>query len=87
MFESPDGRSSYAESAMSERPLGVRVRTLAKAAEIVGGRESLRYRLKVSTVLLAVWFSGAEPPPTDVFLKAVDIVEDARIQSIKHGRA
>jgi hypothetical protein len=61
----------------------VRVRTLFKAAEIVGGRESLRRRLKVSTLLLAVWFSGAEPLPTDVFLRAVDIVEDAVTESIK----
>jgi hypothetical protein len=72
---------------MNERRHAVRVRTLSKAAEIVGGRESLRSRLRVSAVLLAVWFSGAEPPPTDVFLKAVDIVEDARIQSIKQRRA
>ena len=72
---------------MNDEPRGVRVRTLVKAAEIVGGRESLRYRLNVSTLLLAVWFSGAEPPPTDVFLKAVDIVEDARIQSIRQRRA
>jgi hypothetical protein len=69
---------------MSAR-LRVRVRTLSKAAEIVGGREPLRYRLNVSTVLLAVWLSGAEPPPTDVFLKAVDIVEDAATESIKQG--
>ena len=62
---------------------GVRVRTLFKAAEILGGPESLRCRLNVSTVLLAVWFSGVEPPPTDVFLKAVDIVEDAVTESIK----
>jgi hypothetical protein len=72
---------------MNERRRAVRVRTLSKAAEIVGGRESLRCRLRVSAVLLAVWFSGGEPPPTDVFLKAVDIVEDARIQSIKQWRA
>ena len=68
---------------MSEKLGGVRVRTLSKAAEIVGGREPLRYRLNVSTVLLAMWLSGAEPPPTDVFLKAVDIVEDAVVESIK----
>lgn len=72
---------------MNERRRAVRVRTLSEAADIVGGRESLRCRLRVSAVLLAVWFGGAEPPPTDVFLKAVDIVEDARIQSIRHRRA
>ena len=61
----------------------VRSRTLAKAAEIVGDPESLRRRLNVSAILLAVWLSGAEPLPTHVFLKAVDIVEDAVIESIK----
>ena len=68
---------------MSETSDAVRVRTLSKAAEIVGGREPLRCRLKVSAMVLALWFSGAEPPPTDAFLKAVDIVEDARMQSLK----
>jgi hypothetical protein len=72
---------------MNERRRALRVRTLSKAAEIVGGRESLRCQLRVSAVLLAMWFNGAEPPPTDVFLKAVDIVEDARIQSIRQRRA
>jgi hypothetical protein len=72
---------------MNETRHALRIRTLVKAAEIVGGRESLRCQLRVSAVLLAMWFSGAEPPPTDVFLKAVDIVEDARIQSIKQRRA
>ena len=70
---------------MSETGRGVRVRTLYKAAEIVGGREPLRCRLNVSALVLAMWFSGAEPPPTDVFLKAVDIVEDALTKSIKQN--
>ena len=53
----------------------VRSRTLSKAAEIVGGPDALRRRLNVSALLLGVWLAGAETPPTDVFLKAVDIIE------------
>ena len=53
----------------------VRSRTLSKAAEIVGGPEALRRRLNVSALVLGVWLAGAETPPTDVFLKAVDIIE------------
>lgn len=34
-------------------------------------------------LLLAIWISGAEAPPTDVFLRAVDIVEDEIVASIK----
>ena len=53
----------------------VRSRTLSKAAEILGGPDALRRRLNVSALLLGVWLAGAETPPTDVFLKAVDIIE------------
>jgi hypothetical protein len=60
----------------------VRSRTLSKAAEIVGGPEALRRRLNVSALLLGLWLTGAEAPPTDVFLKAVDIVEDHVIKSL-----
>jgi hypothetical protein len=37
----------------------------------------------VSALLLAVWMSGVERPPVDVFLKAVDIVEDEVAASLK----
>jgi len=60
----------------------VRSRTLAKAAQIVGGQDVLRRRLNVSALLLGLWLTGTEPPPTDVFLKAVDIVEDQVIKSL-----
>ena len=53
----------------------VRSRTLVKAADILGGTEALRRRLNVSALVLGMWMSGAEAPPTDAFLKAVDIVE------------
>ena len=62
----------------------MRSQTLARAADIVGGPESLRRRLNISALLLAVWISGAEPLPTDVFLKAVDIVEEEVFESLKN---
>jgi hypothetical protein len=66
---------------VSEPPHNVRSRTLAKAAEIVG-KDALRRRLNVSALVLGIWISGAESPPTDAFLKAVDIVEDEIVASI-----
>ena len=52
----------------------VHVRTLRRAAEIVGGPEALAFRLKVTPSHLALWMSGLEPAPTYVFLRAVDLV-------------
>lgn len=71
---------------MNNPPPNVRSRTLAKAAQIAGGKESLRRRLNVSALLLGVWMSGVQPPPTDVFLKAVDIVEAEMIDALKDRR-
>ena len=71
---------------MSKQPRDVRSCTLAKAAQIAGGNESLRRRLNVSALLLGVWMSGVQPPPTDVFLKAVDIVEAEMIDALKDRR-
>jgi DNA-binding transcriptional regulator YdaS (Cro superfamily) len=66
---------------------GVRSQTLARAAEVVGGNEALRRRLNVSALLLAAWMSGVRAPPTEVFLKAVDIVEKELVDSIKKRTA
>ena len=51
-----------------------RARTLRRAAHILGGPGPLRKYLKVSAICLAAWMTGAQPAPTDVFLKAVDVV-------------
>jgi hypothetical protein len=39
----------------------LRTRTLAKAAEIVGGTEALRRRFNVSALVLGVWLCGTRP--------------------------
>ena len=64
----------------------MRSQTLAKAARVVGGTDALRARLKVSALVLGLWMSGVEPPPVDVFLKAVDIVQEELVDSIKKRR-
>jgi len=54
--------------------IGVRVQTLRRAAEIVGGPAQLRLYLNVSAICLAAWMTGVDNMPTQVFLKAVDLV-------------
>ena len=57
----------------------VRLRTLRRAEEILGGRSELRKYLNVSAILLATWMTGLDSAPTDVFLKAVDVVMENAI--------
>lgn len=49
-------------------------RTLQRAAEVLGGKSKLREVLRVPLRELDRWMAGAERPPTDIFLKAVDLV-------------
>lgn len=51
-------------------------RTLQLAASLVGGPRKLRGLLNVPSRSLVAWLAGTEPPPRDVFLKALDIVLD-----------
>jgi len=50
------------------------VQTRRRAAEIVGGPVQLRLYLNVSAICLAAWMTGIDNMPTQVFLKAVDLV-------------
>ena len=52
----------------------MRVRTLRRAAQILGGPAQLRKYLNVSALCLAAWMTGVDTAPTYVFLKAVDLV-------------
>jgi len=67
----------------SGSPLGTSV--LRRASSILGGTSQLRKYLRVSALSLSVWMAGAEPPPRDVFLKAVDVIVDAEIQKLRRG--
>ena len=55
----------------------VHAKALHRAAEILGGQDSLRVLLGVSVSELQAWMAGFERPPMDVFLKAVDIISAA----------
>lgn len=60
----------------------VYVRTLKRAAEIIGGEEEFAHRLKVTPSLLELWIRGVVSPPGDVFLKAADIVSEHDLQQM-----
>jgi DNA-binding transcriptional regulator YdaS (Cro superfamily) len=60
----------------------VYVRTLQRAAELVGGEEALARRLKVTPSHLALWLHGVVLPPCDFFLKAADIVSEHEIEQL-----
>jgi hypothetical protein len=59
---------------LSKSRVTVYARTLHRACEVLGGIDALSRHLGVPQATLARWISGAEPPPLDVFLAAVDIV-------------
>jgi hypothetical protein len=59
----------------------VYIRTLARAAQIVGGATELAFRLKVTPSHLSLWLGGLEPCPANVFLQAVDLVLERDISA------
>ena len=59
-------------------PQGVRLDTLRRAARLAGGVDALARALKVSTWKLEAWLNGHEPVPDEVFLRAVDLIEDRK---------
>jgi DNA-binding transcriptional regulator YdaS (Cro superfamily) len=65
----------------------VYIRTLARAAEIVGGATALAFRLKVTPSHLSLWMGGLEPCPANIFLQAVDLVLEREISAQRAPRA
>lgn len=59
----------------------VYVRTLIRAADIVGGAQELAFRLKVTPSHLSLWMGGLEACPGDIFLKAVDLVLEREVKT------
>lgn len=57
----------------------VYIRTLVRAAEIAGGTQELAFKLRITPSHLSLWMAGLEPCPTEVFLKAVDLVLEREI--------
>jgi transcriptional regulator with XRE-family HTH domain len=51
-------------------------RLLERAVEILGSRDEVAAYLGVSPSRLRIWMNGMFSPPTDVFLKLVDLVSE-----------
>jgi hypothetical protein len=56
---------------------------LKRASKIAGGPRKLQRVLGVSAVSFGVWISGSAPVPLDVFLKTVDIITEAELDSMR----
>ena len=52
----------------------VYMRTLRRAAEVIGGFEALAAYLDVRPLHLHAWVNGTHETPADVFLKVVDLL-------------
>lgn len=61
---------------MTVRPT-IQTRTLQRARDLLGGRPQLAHALKAPLTDIHQWLTGSEQPPTWVFLRAVDLVNDA----------
>lgn len=51
---------------------------LARAAARIGGADRLARYLAVAPATLETWLDGAEVPPVEAILRAVDLVIDDR---------
>src|SRR5215213_1256720 len=80
----PTVLSSFILLAM---PFAVRLRTLQRAAQAVGSVEELALLLGVSQHQLDRWLAGEETISSDIFLRAVDLIEshEARGESRTGG--
>lgn len=58
------------------RVTSVYVRTLQKAADLIGGPQKLARHLHVPLADLEKWLAGDATPPIGTFLRAVDLVID-----------
>jgi len=59
---------------MADAPFTVQARALRRAADILGGKHTLRAALHVPMARLEEWLEGRADPPMDIFLRAVDII-------------
>ena len=64
----------------------VYLKTLQRAAQIVGGEQPLAVHLKVTPSHLALWLRGLEEPTTEAFLRAVDLVSAHEIAQLPQSR-
>ena len=64
----------------------VYIRTLKRAAELIGSEEALARHLNVVPSHVELWIRGVVSPPGDVFLRAADIVSEHDLQQLKEIR-
>lgn len=62
-------------------------RTMHRALETLGGAERLASELGASVAEVEAWASGLADPPPGVFLKAIDIVAQARPLSSRSAKS
>ena len=62
----------------------VRKAALERACDLLGGAPTLRRYLGVSAIALGAWMAGTEAPPTDVFLKVVDVLVKHELDELRH---
>src|SRR5260221_13759743 len=67
-------RGGKGRDRMGNESQSVYARALRRAADILGGKDVLRAALHVPMHSIEEWLNGRSEPPTDVFLKAVDIL-------------
>jgi hypothetical protein len=60
---------------MSAESLSVHV--LRRAAEVAGGERALSRRLHVPYTVLKNWLDGAGAPPSEMLLRAIDVIGEA----------
>ena len=64
----------------------LKVRLLARACDIAGGRERLAARLDVEAHALEFWLAGRATPPDRVFMAVVDLVLEDDIARARQDR-
>ena len=64
----------------------VYLKTLERAAQLVGGEQALALHLRVTPSHLALWLKGLEEPTTEAFLQAVDLVSEHALAQLPQPR-
>jgi transcriptional regulator with XRE-family HTH domain len=58
------------------------IRTLKRAAELLGGTDTLAARLGVPEAHVSLWMRGLVSPPGDVFLKAAEVIGEHEFREL-----